>query len=252
MIIDVHVHVFGDAHWDEDAVLAAACRAGVDRVIVSCLGLDGYHAGCTIEEIADANRCTRDFVHRHKGFAWGLAYANPVHGARGLKVLRHELNGRGIVGVKLWTDCRASDERVFPIVEQAIRRRMPVLQHAWLKTHAPQGPGESRPADVAELARRYPEAIIMMPHLAGNQARGLREVAAYRNVILDTAGSDPEAGVVEAAYRLVGARRLVFGSDAPGRSFASQIAKVAGSRIPERAKRAVMGENIGRILKGLW
>jgi len=40
-MIDVHVHVFGDAHWDEDAVLAAARRAGVVRMIVSCLGLDG-------------------------------------------------------------------------------------------------------------------------------------------------------------------------------------------------------------------
>ena len=251
-MIDVHVHVFGDAHWDEGAVLAAARRAGVERMIVSCLGPDGYHAGCTPDEIADANRCTRDFVRRHKGFAWGLAYANPMHGARGLSVLRYELDGPGIVGVKLWTDCRASDERVFPIVEQAIRRRMPVLQHAWLKTHAPQGPGESLPGDVVALARRYPEAVILMPHLAGNQTRGLREVAACGNVILDTAGSDPEAGVVEAAYRLVGARRLVFGSDAPGRSFASQIAKVTGSRLGERAKSAVMGGNIERILKGMW
>jgi hypothetical protein len=39
-------------------------------------------------------------------------------------------------------------------------------------------------------------------------------------------GFDPTAGVTEMAVREVGAARVLYGSDAGGRSFASQLAKV--------------------------
>lgn len=89
----------------------------------------------------------------------------------------------------------------------------------------------------------------MMPHLAGNQAWALQPIAPLANVILDTAGSDPEAGVIEAVYRLVGVRRIVFGSDGPGRSFASQVAGITGSRIPNHGKKAILRTNCRRILE---
>ncbi|MFH0962861.1 MAG: amidohydrolase family protein [Planctomycetota bacterium] len=251
MLFDAHVHIFGRGSWEEDALIAAASRAGVDRIVVSCLGLRTYLANPGLGETEAANRCVRGFVRRHAGFAWGLAYVNPRHGRKGLDALKRDLDAPRIVGVKLWVSCLASDRRVFPVVEEAIARGVPVVQHAWLKTDGSQLAGESTPRDVAELARLYPEATVLMPHLAGNQARGLYEIADFPNVHLDTSGSDPEAGVIEEACRRVGAGRVVFGSDAPGRSFASQIAKVVGSRIGARAKAGILGGNLERLLRGL-
>jgi predicted TIM-barrel fold metal-dependent hydrolase len=50
------------------------------------------------------------------------------------------------------------------------------------------------------------------------------------------------------AVRELGAERVLYGSDAPGRSFASQLAKVHGADIPEDAKRLILGENLKRLL----
>ena len=46
----------------------------------------------------------------------------------------------------------------------------------------------------------------------------------------------------------LGAERVLFGSDAGGRSFASQLGKVIGAQIPESAKRLILGENLKRLL----
>ena len=50
------------------------------------------------------------------------------------------------------------------------------------------------------------------------------------------------------AVRELGARRIVYGSDAPGRSFASQLAKVLGADIAEADRRLILGENLRRLL----
>jgi predicted TIM-barrel fold metal-dependent hydrolase len=50
------------------------------------------------------------------------------------------------------------------------------------------------------------------------------------------------------AVRELGAERVLFGSDAAGRSFASQLGKVTGAEIAEHARRLILGENLRRIL----
>ena len=41
---------------------------------------------------------------------------------------------------------------------------------------------------------------------------------------------------------------VIYGSDAGGRSFSSQLAKVYGAEIPEEAKRLIFGENLKRLM----
>jgi predicted TIM-barrel fold metal-dependent hydrolase len=53
---------------------------------------------------------------------------------------------------------------------------------------------------------------------------------------------------VETAVRELGAERVIYGSDAGGRSFASQLAKVMGAEIPDAAKRLILGENLRQLL----
>ena len=59
--------------------------------------------------------------------------------------------------------------------------------------------------------------------------------------------SNPTSGFVEMAVRELGAERVIYGSDAFGRSFASQLGKVMGADIPEPARRLVLGENLRRL-----
>jgi predicted TIM-barrel fold metal-dependent hydrolase len=62
------------------------------------------------------------------------------------------------------------------------------------------------------------------------------------------AGGDPAAGVTEMAVRELGAERVLYGSDVPGRSFASQLAKVLGADVPDEAKRLILAGNLQRLL----
>jgi predicted TIM-barrel fold metal-dependent hydrolase len=51
------------------------------------------------------------------------------------------------------------------------------------------------------------------------------------------------------AVRELGAERVLYGSDAGGRSFASQLAKVLGADIPDSAKQLILAGNLKRILQ---
>ena len=50
------------------------------------------------------------------------------------------------------------------------------------------------------------------------------------------------------AVRELGAERVIYGSDAGGRSFASQLAKVHGAEIPDVAKELIFSGNLERLL----
>jgi predicted TIM-barrel fold metal-dependent hydrolase len=65
---------------------------------------------------------------------------------------------------------------------------------------------------------------------------------------VDLAGSDPTSGITEMAVRELGASRVIYGSDAGGRSFASQLAKVQGADISEADRQLVLGANLRRMM----
>jgi predicted TIM-barrel fold metal-dependent hydrolase len=50
------------------------------------------------------------------------------------------------------------------------------------------------------------------------------------------------------AVRELGAERVIYGSDAGGRSFASQLGKVFGAQIPDAAKQLILSGNLKRLM----
>jgi predicted TIM-barrel fold metal-dependent hydrolase len=54
--------------------------------------------------------------------------------------------------------------------------------------------------------------------------------------------------MTEMAVRELAAERVLFGSDAGGRSFASQLGKVMGAEVSASAKSLILGENFKRLL----
>jgi predicted TIM-barrel fold metal-dependent hydrolase len=61
-------------------------------------------------------------------------------------------------------------------------------------------------------------------------------------------GFDPERGIVEKAVEVLGAERVYYGSDAPGRNYAAQLAKVRYADISDRDKALILGGNAARLL----
>ena len=188
-------------------------------------------------------RAVRAFPDRTLSFA----YLNPRHLDFSLEEFDRRVRDGPMVGIKLWTAIRCNAPELDPIIERAASLGAVIYQHTWLKITG-NLPGESTPFDVAELARRHPGVPIICGHAGGDWERGIRAIREFQHVLIDVAGFDPTAGAVEMAVRELGAGRVIFGSDAGIRSFASQLGKVLGAEISETAKRQILSGNLRRLL----
>jgi predicted TIM-barrel fold metal-dependent hydrolase len=242
-MIDAHIHLSGsDLHPE---TLAEGDRLGVRLFVGSSLGDFRYQP--TFDEVCKANDDMAAVVRRHPDRVRGYCYVNPRHGMPALEDFRRRIEDGGLTGLKLWVATLCSDPLVFPFIEQAIAYRIPILIHSWRKTVG-QLPYESAPAHVADLARRYPEARIIMAHLGGQVESAMNTIAPYPNVRVDTSGTPIGAAEVAIAVERLGAERVIFGSDLPIGCLASNLGKIIGADLSPEAFRLVTGGNMERLL----
>lgn len=246
MRIDAHVHIDGKMEFP-DSLITLADHYGVAKLCVSSLG-PGWPRDPTPEQCTEANDAVRALMRKYPDRIIGFCYVNPRHGDHALEEITRRIDGEGFLGVKLWVACPADDACVYPIVEKAMALRVVVLQHAWYK-QPEMLPNESRPHNVANLARRYPDAKLLMAHSGGDWEKGLRAIRDAPTLHTDVCGSDNYTGMVEMAVRELGVDRVVWGTDCPGRSMASQIGKVLGADISDADKEKILGGNIARLLE---
>lgn len=223
-------------------------RLGIERLILS-QGYDQYISDATPAQVRIENDRVMRAVKHFPDRAYGSLYVNPEHVDASLEEFDRCVRDGPMVCIgEVETDLRCNAPQLDPIVERAISMDLPILQHTWLNSEG-NGPGESTPYDVVELARRHPKARLICGHTGGNWELGIRIIRHTKNVYADIAGSDPTSGFVEMAVRELGADRVLYGSDVGGRSFASQVAKVLGAEIPDEAKEMILGGNIRRLLE---
>ena len=129
-----------------------------------------------------------------------------------------------------------------------------IMQHTWFKTGGRPSPGSSTPAELAELAAKFPQQKFLCAHAGGEWQKGIRAVHGSKNVLVETSGFDASAGFIEMAVRELGADRIVFGSHLPSRSLGTELGKIVGTEISTADKRLILGENyrqlLATILKG--
>jgi len=246
---DLHCHLSGVPGKTPEArlekLLEYAGRMGITRLCVS-LGME-WDPDPTPEKMCQSNdevlRAVRAFPDR----AFGFVYVNPKQAKASLDELDRCVRDGPMVGVKLWVARHCNTPELEPIVKRAGELKAPVLQHTYIKATG-NLPGESTPMELAELARRHPKVSFICAHTGGDWELGIRAIRNDKNVLVDLCGSDPTAGLTEMAVRELGAERVLYGSDAGGRSFASQLGKVFGAEIPASAKRLILGENCKRLL----
>jgi len=248
-IWDVHCHIANPATATPEDRMAGLVRhmdrLGISRAVLS-LG-NPILADPTPQQLRDTNDQVMRALARWPERAFGYVYVNPNHVEFSLQEMDRCVRDGPMTGIKLWIARHCNDPALDPLIERAAQLRVPVLQHTWMKAGGNE-PGESTPYDILELAVRHPNATLIAAHIGGDWERGIRIVRPAKNIVMDTAGFDPTAGVVEMAVRELGAERIVYGSDAGGRSFASQLGKVMGAEIPETARRLILAGNLRRIM----
>jgi len=228
-----------------DALLACADRFGIERLAIY-MGWP-FVTDPDPAELRRQNDQVLAALEGREDRLMGYVYASGNHPQASVAEIERLVAQGPMVGVKLWVARRCDDAALDQIVDAASAYDAVIFQHTWIKTNG-NLPGESTPTDLARLAQRRPRARFICGHAGGNWELGIRAIRGRENVLLGIAGSDPTAGLVEMAVRELGARRIIYGSDVGGRSFASQLGKVLGAEITSDEKRAVLSGNLRREL----
>jgi len=255
-VVDVHTHIRGElpdpSPADLDHMVRLARHYGIGRLVM--LGnLTGFLGtpDPPSELVSDVNTYTLGAMAAHPGTIIGFAYLNAANpaGFTADEIDRCVVAG-GMKGIKLWIAVKATDARLDPIIARAVELDVPVVHHTWYKAVGAGGAGgeESTPADVAELARRFPKAKIIACHLGGGRERGVLDLARAPNLGYDTSGSQPESEIVEFAVARLGAERILFGSDWPIRDYGAQLGRILGARISPEQKSLILRGNAERLI----
>jgi predicted TIM-barrel fold metal-dependent hydrolase len=248
-IWDIHCHLSGVPGATPEArlgkLLEYASRLGIARLCVF-MGMQ-WSEDPSPEQMRQQNDDVLRAVGHFPDRAFGFVYLNPKHTQASLDELNRCVRDGPMVGVKLWVALHCNRPELDLLIARAAELKAIVYQHTWLKITG-NLPGESTPADLAELAPRHPLAPLICGHSGGDWEQGLRVIRPHRNVLAELGGGDPAAGFTEMAVRELSAERVLYGSDAGGRSFASQLAKVLGADISRAAKQLILGGNLRRLL----
>lgn len=259
MIVDAHIHLMehekgslgydflkktGGAWgqvWDAARLVGLLDECGFDRAVVFTL------AGLSLnvdyryynENLA---REVGQFPDRLIGFGCLDLQGDPS-AAGEVPRLVEEL---GLVGIKFhpWLQgFPANSGLLRPVYEQASRYRLPIIFHTGTPPYA-------QPAQVAQWAGEYPDIQFIMGHFGKLiWLDAVRAAIEYPNVYLETSGV--QVADLEIAVGLLGAERIVFGTDMPiGGAAAGKwnVDKMRAARISDRDKERILGLNILEIL----
>jgi predicted TIM-barrel fold metal-dependent hydrolase len=246
MIVDIHVHTGPRLDAAARRRLRNDLQAGgVGMALISSVGLLEFYP-----EPAKVRRYNDDaalFAHECRDAAHWLAYLNPQN--RDWQDELERCVDAGAIGIKLWSallDKKGQLDNAHAVVAEAGRRGLPVLIHTWGKTVA-DSPGEIGVERLAELALAAPDATLIGAHAGGNWRHTIGVLGDAPNACVDCSGYFPERGLVKALAGDLGPERVLFGSDMPGRSLASQLAKVALADMPDADKALILRGNAERI-----
>ena len=243
MLIDIHAHIWGTfPNADKSKILKAMDRYHLTRVYVSAL----QKALSDEEGIAYLNDLVSDFMKEEPERIGGAVYLNPKN-KNVIDVLKRAVQEQGFEMIKLLCCTLADDPAVDPIMEYAEENGIPVLLHALHKAVG-QGKNESTGIHIANIARRHPKTKIIMAHLGGNCYNGLPAIRECKNIWCDNSGGSFYRGDdMDYAVELLGAERILFGTDMPV-GCGANIGQIQEASLTEEQRELIFWKNAKRVL----
>lgn len=243
MLIDIHAHLWQGRYQENKKDILKACELyNISKVYISSLG----SLYPDEDEIAELNASTHRFMKESPDLIGGYCYVNPEH-KNCLDVLRKGIEDYMMSGMKLWVATYCDDPRVYPLVEKCIEYKVPILIHAFHKAVG-QLRNETLGENVSNLAKRYPESKIIMAHLGANCYLGVKHIKDCPNVSVDISGSIFRRDDVDYTKKLIGPKRILFGSDMPDINFIVSYGQVEESDLTAEEKELVYYKNSLRLL----
>lgn len=278
MIIDCHSHVFfeevrarREGFQARDAwfgtlyerpttklataedVVAAMALSGVDRTVI--MGFPWRDGGLC----AAHNDYLIDAVRRYPDQLIGFAAVQPLDGAAAAQELERCLQA-GLLGCgELGPDGQGFEidnpAHLGPVAEVLIAAERPLLVHSSEPVgHGYAGKGTVYPPRLLAAAQAFPNLTLICAHWGGGLPfyELMPEVAAaLRNVYYDTAASTYlyDYSIFALAVRLVGADRILWGTDYPLLGQARFLARVRAVGLDPADEAAILGDNAVRLLR---
>ena len=162
-------------------------------------------------------------------------------GAGEIAFYRHEMTPNDIVSMR-------------PLLDQMAKERIPLLLHSNERIgHDYPGKGVTPVERFYDLILSFPGLPIILAHWGGGLPfyELMPEVAKrMANVYYDTAASPflYSKKIYSIAARIVGAQKILFGSDFPLIPPRRYFDELEGSDLPEEDRRKILGLNISRLL----
>ena len=246
-IIDCHIHpaTTGDYHANITDLVRRMQRHNIVKAIVSDLG--NWKAYPDRETLVSANERVRLESLASDGRLEYLVYINPqLADWRSI----FERFYPDSCGVKLWISLRSQDgslERTKDVLRLAAKYDLPVLIHTFDRT-IPAQPGEIGVAEIIELAKSVPECLIVAAHSGGNWRKAVAAASEFpENVVFDISGTYPERTMVRRLVDAFSSERILYGSDAYGRSFGAQLSKLHDCGLSETEMDNILFANARRV-----
>lgn len=246
MVIDFHTHLGTFAPGGSESIVehAAGLRSvGVDRAAVS--SVEALRSSCT-----DHRKANDDLAHvvkRYEEMYYPFAVVNPLFGRAACDEVRRAVEVLGMRGLKLhpWLQgFSVSQEYVHPVIETCVDLDLPVLFHDGT-------PPYGTPFQIADLARLYPEAQIVLGHSGLNDLwkNALKAALKYENVYLCLCG--PPMLALQRMAECLPADRLLFGSDFMGRNEGTlvyRLQKILRLRISDADREQILSGTALRMM----
>jgi uncharacterized protein len=158
--------------------------------------------------------------------------------------LERALSEDGMQGLKLMPPrhgYRILDASVDPLIQIARAHKVPVTIHS---TSSP-----AHPLEIAVVAGRYPDVPFIMDHMGHRYWADSALAAAQQqeNLWLGTTIAAYEPAMIQAAVDLIGAQRVVFGSNAPRAYPDLAVESIRRLGLPDADQAAIFGDNLADI-----
>ncbi len=238
-LIDVHAHYgpwpgLPNPYITLDDILATCDRFDIQFCILSSTVAIGY-------DVRAGNREVREIIEGQERLR-GYVVIHPGYPELALQELREYLHLSNFAGAKLHPKhCGflADSREARPLMEYLASVGKPLLAHTWFREMCDA---------MARLADALPDLTLILGHMGGDDWTYALELAADRpNMLLELCSGLAPVGKIERAAAMVGADRLLFGSDLTILDPGYTLGTVLGSEISESEKRDILYNNAKRL-----
>lgn len=250
--IDSHVHCNLDSNFGPEDLIDIADRLCVEKLVISRPIIT---IGAPFKDYVESNDLMFKAMKQYPERFLAQFTVSPLFPKESLEEIKRCVD-RGMSGLKVYYEVKINNPSYYPIIEKMTDLKMVILMHSYSglgrggyrTKYGNLYPDESTPEDFADIAKRYPEALLQFAHIGAGcdwqyECKILKD---FPNVYVDVSGSNNEENMINYAISYLGEERLFFGSD---NSFYQSIGKILSADITDDQRRKIFFDNYSNLIK---